>query len=61
MMHRFFIKTPWLIKQIFHNYTWNFSRAEHVVYLTFDDGPHPTVTPWVLAQLKAYKAQATFF
>jgi peptidoglycan/xylan/chitin deacetylase (PgdA/CDA1 family) len=31
------------------------------VYLTFDDGPHPTITPWVLEQLKAYEAQATFF
>jgi peptidoglycan/xylan/chitin deacetylase (PgdA/CDA1 family) len=60
-MHRFFIKTPWLVKKIFRGYTWNFSRRDHAVYLTFDDGPHPTITPWVLAQLKKYNARATFF
>ena len=32
-----------------------------VVYLTFDDGPIPEVTPWVLEQLAAFGAQATFF
>ena len=31
------------------------------MYLTFDDGPIPEVTPWVLQQLKAFDAQATFF
>ena len=31
------------------------------VYLTFDDGPHPTATPFVLEQLKQYNAKATFF
>ena len=35
--------------------------GEHAVYLTFDDGPHPQVTPWVLTELKKYNAQATFF
>lgn len=34
---------------------------EKTVYLTFDDGPHPTITPWVLEQLAAYGAAATFF
>src|SRR5215203_118703 len=60
-MHRYFIKTPWLVKRIFNNYIWNFSRNEPAVYLTFDDGPHPEITPWVLDQLKRYNAQATFF
>ncbi|MFC7668252.1 polysaccharide deacetylase family protein [Hymenobacter humi] len=32
-----------------------------VVYLTFDDGPIPEETPWVLEQLAAFKAKATFF
>jgi len=31
------------------------------VYLTFDDGPHPTATPFVLDQLKQHHAKATFF
>src|SRR5215217_8608130 len=60
-MHRFFIKTPWLVKRFFKDYTWNFSRQDHAVYLTFDDGPHPVITPWVLEQLKKYNAYATFF
>lgn len=60
-MHRYFIKTPWLVKKLYKNYIWNFPRIEQAVYLTFDDGPHPAVTPWVLAQLAAYNAQATFF
>lgn len=34
---------------------------EPSVYLTFDDGPHPTATPFVLEQLKAYNARSTFF
>lgn len=32
-----------------------------MVYLTFDDGPHPEITPWVLDQLEKHNAQATFF
>ncbi|MDX5320822.1 MAG: polysaccharide deacetylase family protein, partial [Bacteroidota bacterium] len=31
------------------------------LYLTFDDGPHPEITPWVLNELKHYNAKATFF
>lgn len=34
---------------------------EKVIYLTFDDGPHPQVTPFVLEELKRYNARATFF
>lgn len=40
-------------------------RVKHLdkkkVFLTFDDGPHPVITPWVLDLLKEYNAQATFF
>lgn len=31
------------------------------VYITFDDGPHPVITPFVLEQLRRYNAKATFF
>jgi peptidoglycan/xylan/chitin deacetylase (PgdA/CDA1 family) len=37
------------------------SGIRPTVYLTFDDGPHPTATPFVLEQLKRYDAKATFF
>ena len=60
-MHRYFIKTPWLAKKLFPNYTWSLPAIKNEVYLTFDDGPHPTITPWVLNELKQYGALATFF
>jgi peptidoglycan/xylan/chitin deacetylase (PgdA/CDA1 family) len=60
-MHRYFIRTPWLVKKIFSRYIWNFPPAERAVYLTFDDGPHPDITPWVLNLLNRYQAKATFF
>ena len=34
---------------------------EKIIYLSFDDGPIPEVTPWVLEQLKKRNAKATFF
>lgn len=40
---------------------WNKSRTEKTIYLTFDDGPVPDITPWVLLQLEKYNAKATFF
>lgn len=40
---------------------WNKSRTEKVIYLTFDDGPIPNVTEFVLKTLKAFNAKATFF
>jgi peptidoglycan/xylan/chitin deacetylase (PgdA/CDA1 family) len=54
-------KTPTLLKTIYKSCTWNFSPAKPSVYLTFDDGPHPTATPFVLEQLKKYNAKGTFF
>jgi len=60
-MHRFFIKTPWWAKKIFSSYLWKMPAGEKVVYLSFDDGPHPTITPWVLDELKKFNAAATFF
>jgi peptidoglycan/xylan/chitin deacetylase (PgdA/CDA1 family) len=60
-MHKYFINTPWIVKKIFPNYIWNFPSNDNAVYLTFDDGPHPTITPWVLDELKKHDAQATFF
>lgn len=60
-MHRFFIKTPWLVRQFYKNYVWRVASKEQAVYLTFDDGPHPAITPWALAQLQKYRAKATFF
>lgn len=40
---------------------WRMEPQERAVYLTFDDGPIPEVTPWVLDVLDQYDAKATFF
>lgn len=60
-MHKYFIKTPWIVKKFFPAYIWNFPTDKKNVYLTFDDGPHPSITPWVLDQLAQYNAEASFF
>lgn len=36
-------------------------RKEQKIYLSFDDGPHPEITLWVISELKKYNAKATFF
>lgn len=57
----YLVKTPTFIKNLFPNFTWSIPTTEKVLYLTFDDGPIPEVTPWVLDQLKQYNAKASFF
>jgi peptidoglycan/xylan/chitin deacetylase (PgdA/CDA1 family) len=52
---------PTGVAYLWPNYLWHFNRAEKIVYLTFDDGPTPQVTQFVLEQLKKYQAKATFF
>lgn len=54
-------KIPSFLQCFFSNYLFSIPKAEKVIYLTFDDGPIPEVTPWVLEQLAAYDAKATFF
>jgi peptidoglycan-N-acetylglucosamine deacetylase len=55
------VKTPWWLKLLYKNCIWCIKDTKKVIYLTFDDGPHPTITPFVLEELKKYKATATFF
>jgi len=58
----YLVKTPWLIKKwIYPRYLWSMPRDEKKIYLSFDDGPHPAATPFVLDQLKQYNATASFF
>ncbi|RQO29703.1 polysaccharide deacetylase family protein [Taibaiella sp. KBW10] len=58
----FLKKIPKWLQRLYPNYTWGIPTEEvPCIYLSFDDGPHPTITPWVLAQLAAYNAKATFF
>ena len=55
------IKTPSIIQRVFSNYRWRFSSVPKEIYLTFDDGPTPEITTFVLNELKKHKAKATFF
>ena len=57
----YLIKTPFWLRAIYSNCTWKMPTKDKVIYLTFDDGPDPEATPFVLANLKKYNAKATFF
>ncbi len=55
-------RPPLLYRLLFPEAIWRIKhRHSRVVYLTFDDGPEPTQTPWVLDQLDHYGIKATFF
>jgi peptidoglycan/xylan/chitin deacetylase (PgdA/CDA1 family) len=56
------VKTAAIFKWLFPKLLWQIpSKNKPVLYLTFDDGPIPEVTPWVLEQLAKFNAKATFF
>jgi len=59
----YFTKTPFWLKRLYPTCLWNYPRVagEKKIYLSFDDGPHPVATPFVLDLLKKYRAKATFF
>ncbi|MCH7396789.1 polysaccharide deacetylase family protein [Belliella sp. DSM 107340] len=52
---------PDLIPKLFKHYTWHKDRSKKKIYLTFDDGPVPEVTEFVLEQLDRFGMKATFF
>ncbi len=54
-------KTPWWLRALYPSLVWRMPVGEKKIYLTFDDGPHPVATPFVLDQLAAYGAKASFF
>lgn len=49
------------MQKLYPSCTWNLKGAGKKVYLSFDDGPHPHITPFVLDLLKQYNAKASFF
>jgi peptidoglycan/xylan/chitin deacetylase (PgdA/CDA1 family) len=53
--------SPFWLKWFYPTLTWHKSRKEKFVYFTFDDGPIPVVTPFVLNTLKKFNCKATFF
>jgi peptidoglycan-N-acetylglucosamine deacetylase len=61
LKNMFLHKTNFLIRAIYPNFLWRKSNVEKNIYLTFDDGPIPEVTEFVLETLVKYNAKATFF
>jgi len=58
----YLVKTPWWLRKLYPSaLTWKVAAQQNEIFLTFDDGPHPTITPFVLEQLRKYNAKATFF
>ena len=60
-MKSYLVKTPKLVQRSLSERVWAFPNKTNEVYLTFDDGPIPEVTPWVLDTLASFNAKATFF
>lgn len=55
------VKTNSLIKKVFNNLVWDIPNSDKKIFLTFDDGPIPEITEWVLDILKSEEIKATFF
>ena len=60
-MKLYWIKTPAFIKRLFSNQVWDIPNSENKIFLTFDDGPTPEITEWVLHILKIHNVKASFF
>lgn len=54
-------KIPAITQQLYPSYKWRVKTEKKHIYLTFDDGPTPEITDWVMGMLKQYNAKATFF
>ena len=57
----YFVKTPVWLQKLFPRRIWKMPGEQKKIYLSFDDGPHPVHTPFILDYLLKYKAKATFF
>jgi hypothetical protein len=57
----FWVKTNSIVKRLFFNQIWDIPNTEKKVFLTFDDGPTPEITEWVLNVLETHQIRATFF
>lgn len=57
----FFHRTPWLVQKLYPSLVWSVPTNEKVIHITFDDGPIPDLTEFILETLKKYDAKGTFF
>ena len=60
-MSFYFAKSPFWFRWVYPNLLWRVKTVEKRLFLTFDDGPHPEATHFVLDTLREYNAKATFF
>ena len=58
---QYFVKAPSILKPIMGDMLWNIDSETKELFLTFDDGPTPRLTEWVLDILSSFEAKATFF
>ncbi|WP_435578188.1 polysaccharide deacetylase family protein [Gilvibacter sp.] len=58
---KYTVKSPKVLQMLYPKRLWRLDSSEKVIYLTFDDGPIPEITPWVLETLRQFNAKATFF
>jgi len=57
----YLVKTPFWLRFIYPSLVWRKLNDSNKIYITFDDGPIPIVTDFVINTLKMYQASATFF
>ncbi|MFD1552459.1 polysaccharide deacetylase family protein [Putridiphycobacter roseus] len=54
-------KYPKWLRRLYPDSIWGIFTSNPILYLTFDDGPCPEITDWILQELRQYNAKATFF
>ncbi len=57
----YLVKTPAWVEKLYPRRIWSVKTAHKEIYLSFDDGPHPVETPFVLDTLREFNAKACFF
>lgn len=57
----YFVRPPKVVRWAYSSAKWRVPVQEPTIYLTFDDGPDPDVTPQILDMLAQFQAKATFF
>lgn len=57
----YFVRKPRWVRKFYGDCTWEVATGDKALYLTFDDGPDPEETPFVMEQLAKFGAKGTFF
>jgi len=57
----YYNNAEWIFSMLYPHLEWSVKTSAKEIYLTFDDGPVPEITDFVLEQLKSFSASATFF